>query len=66
MYDGWGGSVFKAKIWNVKSQQCLLMVTDIGGSPDSLDLSVSSLPIDIKRMASGLDGLASHSGTGFH
>ena len=30
--------------------------------PDNRDLSLSILPIEIKRMDSGLDGLASHSG----
>jgi len=30
-------------------------------SPDKRALSLSNFPIDIKRMDSGLDGLASHS-----
>ncbi len=29
--------------------------------PDNRDLSLSILPIEIRRMDSGLDGLASHS-----
>ena len=30
--------------------------------PDNRDLSLSILPMEIRRMDSGLDGLASHSG----
>ena len=31
--------------------------------PDNRDLSLSILPMEIRRMDSGLDGLASHSGS---